>query len=211
MIRIGIVDDHPLFINGIKEAVATFEGIELIALSPSAHEVRLAVSQHLPDVLLLDLNLPDADGVDLCRELRSQYPTLQIIALTTHHQHAMVKILLGNGASGYLLKTVSITELEEAIHTVHAGKVYLQSTLRDVLLNESLGQLTQNDYNQVMLTRREKEVLRFIVEEYTSQEIADKLFLSVKTIETHRLNLVQKLGVRNTAGLVRVALSKGLI
>ncbi len=211
MIHVGIVDDHPLFIHGIQEAVATLSNIELKSMSSSAQEARSSLQNYLPEVLLLDLNLPDADGVDLCRELHAQYPSLRIIALTTYHQHAMVKILLGNGAAGYLLKTVDINELEEAINEVVRGNIYIQKKLRDLLLSESLGQVVQGQQNPTLLTRREKQVLRLIVNEFTSQEIADKLFLSVKTIETHRLNLTQKLGVRNTAGLVRVALSKGLV
>lgn len=211
MIRVGIVDDHPLFVNGIREALEAIPDAQLLSSWGDAASLRAHFKIETPDVLLLDLNLPDADGMELCREVLNEHPNLMIIALTTLQQHALVKALLRNGARGYLLKTVTVSELGEAIRSVAAGKIYLQNELRETLISKSLGQESSSGTYTPKLTRRELEVLKLIIDEHTSQEIADRLFVSVKTVETHRMNLMQKLGVRNTAGLVKMALSKGLI
>ena len=168
------------------------------------------LSKQQPDILLLDINLPDGNGIDLCKQLTGLYSKLKIIALSSFSEIAFVKRILNNGASGYLLKNTSKEELITAFKTVLDGGQYLQSDIQKKLLQSSLGQKKTASFIP-KLTRREKEVLTAISEELTTQEIAEKLFISIKTVETHRMNLISKLGARNSVGLVKIAMEKGLL
>jgi len=211
MIKVAITDDHLLILNGINDLLSRIEGVTLSASYLNAADTRKGLEQELPDVLLLDINLPDGDGIQLCQELTRKYPALRVIALTTYNQNVLVKNMMRNGASGFLMKNVSVQELEDSIRTVHRGEQYLQPAIKESLLRDSLGTPEPRTTFRPKLTRREKEVLQLIMDEMTTQEIADKLFLSPKTVETHRLNLLQKMGVRNTAGLVKEAINQGLL
>lgn len=211
MINVAITDDHPLIISGIRELLARLEDVRLAGTFASCAETRTGLSGSKPDVLLLDISLPDGDGVALCKELKREYPELKVLALTTYHNLALVKNIMRNGASGYLLKNISFENLKEAIHEVAAGRNFLQPEIREALLNESIGNAPKATGYEIKLTRREKEILQLIVEEHTTQEIADKLYISSKTVETHRTHLIEKLGVRNVAGLVKLAIERGLV
>ncbi|MDP5169486.1 MAG: response regulator transcription factor [Bacteroidia bacterium] len=211
MIDIAITDDHLLIINGIKDLLANVPHFRFAGAFASVEETRKGLAASQPDVLLLDINLPDGDGIQLCRELTREYPRLKVLALTTYNQTVLVKNMMKNRASGYLLKNTSLNELKEAIETVYRGEKYLQPEIREALLRDSIGDPTPGNHFRPKLTRREKEVLQLIVDELTTQEIADRLFLSPKTVESHRLNLLQKLGVRNTAGIVKAAFTQGLL
>ena len=161
-------------------------------------------------VLLLDINLPDGNGIIACKELLVKYPNLKIIALTNFEDSNFIKQILKNGAMGYLLKNTDRKELTEAINSVTQEKRFLPRKINDILLNDSIG-IENSVYFQPKLTLREKEILSLIIQEYTTEEIANEIFISTKTVESHRSNLMQKLGVKNSAGLVRVAFEKGLV
>ena len=210
MITIAITDDHQMVMQGI-ETMLKYEPDMVI--SHKYHSVAATIeglSKQQPDILLLDINLPDGNGIDLCKQLNVLYPKLKIIALSSFSEIAFVKRILSNGASGYLLKNTSKEELIEAFQTVLSGGQYLQTDIQKKLLQSSLGQKKLASFIP-KLTRREKEVLIAISEELTTQEIAEKLFISTKTVETHRMNLISKLGARNSVGLVKIALEKGLL
>jgi DNA-binding NarL/FixJ family response regulator len=207
MIRVAITDDHLLVIKGLEELMRHLPGIVVVGSYLSIVETRNRIALDLPDMLFLDLNLPDGDGVTFCRELHGLYPNLKIIALTSFDRVSMVKGVMRNGASGYLLKNTSPEEVQEAIQTVDRGGQYLSPVLREAVIRSSLGQKMAGAPD---LTRREKEVLELIVHGCTTQEIAEKLFLSVKTVEAHRSHIMDKLGVRNAAGLVKAAIDQGL-
>lgn len=211
MIRVAIVDDHPLILSGIRQSIQGMPDANLIATWKNAQEVKDNYLLDKPDVMLLDLNLPDGDGIKLCKDLLALAPQARIIILTTFDQLAIVKSAMNAGASGYLLKTVSVDELHKAIQGVYQGLNYLQEELKAQLADAALGKQKVHQDFRPQLTKREKEVLRLIADEFTSTEIAEKLFLSVKTIETHRANLMHKLQARNSAGLIKVALDKGLL
>jgi DNA-binding NarL/FixJ family response regulator len=145
----------------------------------------------------MDINLPDKSGIDLCREVKEKYPSVFIIGLSTFNQQSFIQKMMDSGASGYVLKNATQEELMEAISVVIKGKIYFSDEASQVL--------TKADVNPILLTRREKEVLELIAEGLTNNEIAQKLFVSPTTIDTHRKNLLAKFGVRNTASLIRDA------
>lgn len=209
-IRVAILDDHPMVIQGLRAMLDSSEGIEVGQTFLTGKEFKEGFEPGLCNVLLLDINLPDANGIELSNELLKKFPDLNIIALSNYNETGYIKNMMRNGAKGYLLKNTRKDELVIAINKVVNGHTYLPSSLKELLLNDSLGLSNSNRFIP-KLSRRESEILELISNELTTQEIADKLFLSVKTVESHRKNLFQKLHVRNTAGLIKVAITKGLL
>ena len=210
MIEIAITDDHPIVIEGIRTMLKSNKEI-IVAQSFVNIADTFTILDKNVKVLLLDINLPDGSGIAACKELLQKFPDLAIIALTNFEDVSFIKQILKNGAMGYLLKNTGKSELIEAIKTVLAGEMYLQKNVREILLKESLGKSTISTFDQPKLTSREKEILELIIKEFTTEEIAQEIFISIKTVESHRSNLMQKLGVKNSAGLVRVAFEKGLV
>ena len=209
MIKVAITDDHPMVLRGIETMLKNSFDIVVTDTYNNCNQTYLGIKTNKPNILLLDINLPDCNGIEFCKILNKSFPEIKVIALTNFNETAFVKNIIRNGAKGYLLKNTDKQELESAIRKVYRGDQYLQKSIQKKLLDESFG-ITSRKTFIPKLTRREKEVLKLIVEELTTQEIADKLFISVKTVETHRSHLIQKLDVRNTAGLVRIAIEKGL-
>ncbi len=210
MIKVAILDDHSMVLRGIETMLEDSDIITISATYNLGKQLLGELENNVPNVLLLDINLPDSNGIDLCKELTKKYPDLAIIGLSNYCEIGFIKNMLRNGAKGYLLKNTGKQELITAITTVHKGANYLPRNIQDILLNDSIGSPSQISFIP-KLTRREKEVLILIAKEHINQEIADLLFISSKTVESHRNNLIQKLGVRNTAGLIRVAIEKGLL
>ena len=209
MIPVAITDDHTIVIEGIKTMLKSNKEVEIVQSFENLKDTFEQLNDSIA-VLLLDINLPDGNGINACKELLKKNPNLKIIALTNFEDSLFIKQILKNGASGYLLKNTSKTEMIEAIKEVMEGKRYLPKRISEILLNDSIG-LETSSYFIPKLTAREKEILHLIIQEFTTEEMATKLFLSTKTVESHRSNLIQKLGVKNTAGLVRVAFEKGLL
>ena len=208
--KIAITDDHDMVLKGIVSMMENTKELEIVSTFPNAKETKDKIGDNLPDVLLLDINLPDQNGMDLCKELLKSYPNLKIIALSNFDEISFVKGMLQNGAHGYLLKNTDKIEIIKALKTVLSGETYLQKEIKKRLLNQSLG-IKKKSQILDKLTRREQEVLEAISEELTTQEISKKLFISPKTVETHRMNLLSKLGSKNSVGMVKVAIEKGLI
>lgn len=209
MIQIAITDDHTIVIEGIKNMLKSNIEIEILQSFENLKDTFENLNNSV-EVLLLDINLPDGNGINACKELLEKYKDLKIIALTNFEDSIFIKQILKNGAMGYLLKNTSKTELTEAIKEVNNGNRYLPKKISDILLNDSIG-IENSSYFIPKLTSREKEILALIIKEYTTDEIANELFVSNKTVESHRSNLIQKLGVKNSTGLVRVAFEKGLL
>lgn len=206
MISVFIVDDHYMVIEGIRSLLQQEKDIELIGHASNGSSCRAFLKQMQPDVLLLDINLPDESGIDLCRDFQQQYPAMMILALTTFNQETVIKKMLDNGAMGYLLKNVTREELTEAIQVVSKRQQFLSHDVAQTIKNSAL-----NASDAPVLTRREKEVLELIAEGLTTQEMADQLYISPATVDTHRKNLLTKLNAKNTASLVKLALMYNFI
>ncbi|PRD49294.1 response regulator [Sphingobacterium haloxyli] len=209
MITIGIVDDHSLIINGLLKMLQDEPAYQVLFTAQDGADLLQKLNEETPDVLLLDIELPDTNGIDLCTELLTLYPKLAIIALTNHDDVVYVRKMMRNGAMGYLLKGTEKESLLQAIETVAAGAQYIDKQIEQQILQQSIHGRKATAY--VKLTNRELEILALIANEYSNQEIADKLFLSVRTVESHRHSLNQKLNIKTTAGLVKEAYLRGLI
>lgn len=210
-IRIAVTDDHPIVIDGLRMALNGNTDIIITGGFSSGAELFIGLKKSVPDVLLLDLQLPDKTGYELVPLLLKQYPELKILILSGMESSPYIKEMMQKGCKGYLLKsTTNKHVLIEAITEVYHGGIYLDKGLKEQLLTEMFISKRKRAKIEPRITQREKDVLKLIAEECSNQEIADRLFISLRTVETHRYNLVQKLNVKNTAGLVRLALSLDL-
>jgi DNA-binding NarL/FixJ family response regulator len=198
-----IVDDHYMVIEGIRSLLQNEKNIEWAGHAMNAVSCLAFLKQQQPDVILMDINLPDKSGIDLCKEVKEKYPSVFIVGLSTFNQQSFIQKMMDNGASGYVLKNATQEELIDAIGTVVKGKTYLSE--------EASHTLRKEDSATIVLTRREKEVLGLIADGMTNAAIAQKLFISVTTVDTHRKNLLAKLEAKNTASLVRIATQLQLI
>ena len=209
-IKVAITDDHPMVLKGIQSMLDGTDEIKLVGFYNNALETQENITVHKPDILLLDINLPDINGIELCKQLKKAHSPLKIIAISNYDDVSFVKRMLQSGADGYLLKNTHKLELLEAFKAVLNDGQYLQRDIEKKLLNQSLGKTTKNTL-MVKLTRRETEVLQAIAEELTTQEISEKLFISPKTVETHRMNIMSKLGAKNSVGIIKIAIERHLL
>lgn len=202
--KVFITDDHYMVVEGIRSLLQNEKDIEWMGHASNAASCLAFLQQQLPDIILMDINLPDMSGIDLCKEVRLKYPSAFIIGLSTFNQQSFIQKMMDNGASGYVLKNATQEELMEAIATVASGKIFLSD-------EAALSLRKNNDTEAPVLTRREKEVIELIAEGMTNNEIAQKLFISVSTVDTHRKNILLKLNAKNTAELVKLAFMYKLI
>lgn len=203
MLSVLITDDHILLAEGLKKIINDSAIAKVVAIAHSGIECRRLLKENLPDVLLLDINLPDTDGISLCAELKSVYPSLKILALTSYGEYTMVRRMMESGASGYILKNAMAEEMLEGIEVVASGNTFLCHEV-DLLMKKQAN-------SAIWLTPRERQLLQLIAEGNTNQEIAEKIFLGVETVNSYRKNLLFKLGARNTAVLVKMAFEQKLI
>ena len=213
MIRVFITDDHEIYLEGLALLLGKQDGIEVIGTATSGKELLGQVQNLQADVLLLDVYLPDLGEEEIVQQIRAVRPDLRIIYLTLLRGTRYVHKLSKYNIQGYVLKNASLEELLQALKAVQDGGTYYSKDIHIGDRDEDFRNTITIEDKQIdeILSRRELEVLRLICKEYSNAEIADKLFLSVSTVETHRKNLIAKLGVNNTVGLVKFALRNNLI
>jgi DNA-binding NarL/FixJ family response regulator len=210
MIYVMVCDDHQLVVDGIKLMLSNHDEIAVIASASNGQEAIDYIKDNKVDVLLLDINMPIKNGLETCKYLQSNHPDIKVIGLSMVSDVELIQSMIGYGARGYLLKNSGQDEVIETILDVNNGKqVFDPSILSDLLNRKVKKHETKPAFPK--LSRREKEVLQLIVDEHTTSEIAESLFISFGTVESHRRNIISKLGVRNTAGLVRMAFELGLL
>lgn len=194
-----------MVIEGMKAMLNQILYVELYATASNAYEAMEKVKENQPDLVFTDINMPEISGVELTSKLKKEFPNLKIIGMSTFNERSYISQMIQNGADGFLVKSASKEEIETAISSVLDGKMYLSSDAG--ISNSEQKELK----NQPTLTRREKEILTLISEGFTNPQIAEKLFISLYTVETHRKNLLSKFSTNNTASLIKIAATNGLI
>ena len=216
VIKVIIADDHKIIRVGLRGMLERETNIELAGEAENADEVMQILSMHPADVVLMDIDLGETDGIKTTRKIKELYPFLHVLGLTMHEEPDYIIRMLEAGASGYLLKNAGREELLTAIHTVAKGDSYFSQKVSATLLQAITRQretpsTEKKTLSDSPLSDREIEVLKLIAQEFSNGEIAEKLFISIRTVDTHRRNLLEKLQVKNTVGLVKYAIEKGLI
>lgn len=203
MIKVLIVEDHPMLVDGLVNSFAKAEGVEVVATAGTGADCLKSLKIYPVDIVLMDLRLPDIQGTDLAKEISGIMPGIKIIVLTTHQQKYYVQTMIEAGVKGYLLKSVNFDEILNAVKTVAGGGTYFCSDITQ--------QLKEDGQNHIFITKRESEVLKLIAEGLTNQEIADKLFISPLTVDSHRKNLILKFEAKNTASMISIAVAQGYV
>lgn len=208
--RVVILDDHPLILNGLQNIISKYDDIEIVGTYLSGKDLLKELNKKQPDIAILDISMPDQTGDEVARIVYQQYPKITMLALTNLDNIYYVKSMLQQGVLGYILKSASEEILIQAIRVINKGGQFLDPLIKSRLQHDKISIARQAAHGTV-LTRREKDVLKLLAENFTSQEIADKLFLSKRTIDSHRLNLLLKLEVKNTAALIKKCIDMGLL
>jgi DNA-binding NarL/FixJ family response regulator len=212
MINILIVDDHRLVIDGLKLMLREVEDMRCVGEAANGREALDLLESTPADVLLLDINMPEMDGLECCKLVKDQYPYVKVLILSMMREASLVKTMLKQGASGYLLKNAGKDEVVEAIRKVAEGKQAFSDDVLESLMNSFSNKPSKPSKSPFpTISRREKQILQLIMDEKTTSEIAEELFISFGTVETHRRNLLLKLNARNTAGLVKSAIEYDLL
>jgi two-component system nitrate/nitrite response regulator NarL len=206
-----LVDDHPIVLDGIKSHLGAQPDFEVVGDASNGLDAVRKAKLTLPDVVLLDINMPNMNGLEAMVHLRKQVPNAKVIILTMHDSKEYIAQIVRLGARGYLLKDCSPTELVSAIKAVHAGEVYFSPTVSKVLVEEMVdGKKSPEQPAPAPLTEREREVLSLIAEGLLNKQIADRLGIGVRTIETHRERIMRKLDIHTVAGLTKYAIARGM-
>jgi two-component system response regulator NreC len=210
-IRIILADDHKITRQGLRSLIDENDDMEVIAEAENGRDAVDLAGQLKPDVVIMDVSMPDLNGVEATRQIVQDNPQMKIIALSMHSDTLFVSEMLKSGASGYLLKDCAFEELEQAIRTVTESKAYLSPSISGIIVEDYLHRLSKADMSTAeVLTDREREVLQLIAEGQSTKQIALKLYISAKTVETHRRQIMNKLDMHTVAELTKYAIRKGL-
>jgi DNA-binding NarL/FixJ family response regulator len=204
-IKILVVDDHPIVLEGMQTVLSSINYLDVVGLVNHPFKAMELIETDMPDIVITDINMPEISGIEFTAKLKKEYPDIKVIAMSSFGERSYISQMIQNGASGYILKSSSREEIEEAILTVNEDKLYMS-------INLGLNKQEHSDIGKMpLLSSREKEILSLIAEGLTTAQIADKLFLSAYTVDGHRKNLLTKLGVTNTAGLIKLAVKYGVV
>lgn len=217
MIKILIVDDHKILRDGIKSIFSKSKEIKIIGECGDGSEVSEFLKDHNIDVILMDITMPKLNGIETTKIIKEQYPDIKILALSMHNDYHYIQKMLEVGANGYILKNTSGEEMTRAIKQVYEYKTFFTQEVTDIVMSSYLNDQTsktktaKNSDLLKKLTERELDVLRLIADEFTNSEIGEKLYISRRTVDTHRRNLLHKIGAKNSIGLIRFAYNNGII
>lgn len=207
MIKIAITDDHPLLLEGLKNILSNQKNIEVVACYSSAKELEEALRTTEINIILLDINLSDTNSIELIKPFKMNYPDMDILMLSVHNEYAVINSCLSEGASGYIQKNASVDEIIEGINSIFDGNKFLCSQTKSIIAKKE-----KDGLNSIpKLTRREKEVLMEAASGFTTNQIAEKLFISTHTVDSHRKNLIEKFRTSNLSSAITLAIEYGLI
>lgn len=210
-VRILLADDHQIMREGLKALLEKHSSMEVIAEAENGIETLEIARREKPDVIIMDIAMPDINGIEATRQLKSEMTDIKIVALSMHSDRRFVTEILKAGASAYVLKQSAFKDLEKAIKTVMVNRTFLSADILETVVDDYVSQLTKSEYEAYkQLSDRERQVLQLIAEGNSTKEIAFKLHVSVKTIESHRQNIMTKLRIHNLAGLTKFAVREGL-
>ena len=204
-INILIVDDHPMVLEGLRSLLSGIGYLQIAGTATNAFEAMDIIKNTTVHVAIVDINLPDINGIELTKKIKTEYPLIKVLAMSTFKERSYISQMIQNGASGYLVKSASKEEIEEAILSAYEGKLYLSMDINTVEVN------TQLNTQLPAISTREKEVLMLIAEGLTNQQIATQLFISLHTVESHRKNLLIKFEANNTATLIKLAVKYNIV
>lgn len=213
MIRIALADDHQLVLDGLKALIKGVEDFEFVAEANDGKRLCDIVSAVKVDVVLVDIDMPVMNGMQAIQEIGKKHPEVKCIALTMHNEKGMIQRVFSAGAAGYMLKNIDQADLIAGIRKVHAGEKVFSSDAEKIWSGDKTGGRSETalDTSKFVLTEREIEILKWIANGLSNKEIGDKLFISHRTVDTHRTNLMKKLDVHNIAGLIRYAIRSGYV
>lgn len=210
--NVAIVDDHKMFRQGVEAMLEDIAELSLAWGASNSQETLDKLNDQVPDVILMDITLGEESGITLTKKILENYPDIKILGLSMHKEDNYIVKILESGAKGYLLKDAGSEEMVRAIKKVCEGDTYYSSHVTNVLMKHvTQGTKPSEKGDKIPLTARETEILKLIAEEYSNPEIAKQLFISIRTVDTHRRNLLDKLQAKNTAGLVKYAIKHGLV
>jgi len=210
-IKVLIADDHQLFREGLVNLLSTASDIEVIAEAKDGNETTEKTVQLKPDVALIDIGMPGMNGIEATKILKKEIPAVKIIAVSMHSDKQFVKGILEAGADGYLLKNCTYRQLIDAIYSVFSGKKYLSDEITGMVIKGYLEPSDADSEGDVELSERENEILKLYAEGKSTREISEKLFISIKTVGTHKQHILEKLELKSNADMVKYAIKKGLI
>jgi DNA-binding NarL/FixJ family response regulator len=204
-IHILIVDDHPMVLEGMRSLLSGISYLQIAGIATNAFEAMDMIKNTVVQVAIVDINLPDINGIELTKKIKTEYPPIKVLAMSTFKERSYISQMIQNGASGYLVKSASKEEIEEAILASYEGKLYLSMDINTVDVNTQINAVVP------AISTREKEVLGLIAEGLTNSQIAAQLFISLHTVESHRKNLLIKFDANNTATLIKLAVRYNLV
>lgn len=204
-INVLVVDDHPMVLEGMRSMLSQISFVSLKGTVQTAFDAMAKLKSEEVDIVITDINMPEVSGIELTMKIRKEFPKVKVIAMSTFKERSYISQMIQHGASGYLVKSASREEIEEAILSVHEGKLYMS-------LDINLSAADKQEMNNLpVLSSRETEVLQLIADGLTNPQIASKLFISLHTVDSHRKNLLTKFQVNNTAGLIKLAAKYNMI
>lgn len=204
-INVLVVDDHPMVLEGMKSLLGNIAYVHIEGMVTNAFEAMDCLKRSTVDVAIVDINLPDVNGIELTKKIKTEYPSVQVLAMSTFKERSYISQMIHSGASGYLVKSAGKEEIEEAILSAHEGKLYLSMDINTIDVNKQLNTPVP------VISTREKEVLLLIADGLTNPQIAAQLFISLHTVESHRKNLLIKFEANNTATLIKLAVKYNIV
>ncbi len=209
-IKIILVDDHQMFRDGVRSVLSDEENIDIVGEVGAAEDLYELLILQKPDLIITDISLPGISGIEIAKYVSKNYPEVKILILSMHSNEEFITKALNAGANGYLPKDTSMTELLEAINAIYKGDNYFNKNISDTILKSIINKSKNESSEQEALTKREKEVITLVVDGLTNKEIAEKLFISIRTVDSHKNNIMQKLNLKSSVELVKYAIKNNL-